>query len=285
MPVKQAIKRVYDLATHGIGRLTKRYYFEDYIRVYPQQQFYNRWGIKRAATAIEIKNYLNHCKFYRFAAQFVRDHDVVDVGCGSGYGCEILAQSGARSVHGCDISRHALNFARKTYGHHAKFSEQGITDLKEYANAAFDVTICSEVLEHIKEYHLEAQAVQELKRVTKTNGIIIIGTPNSELLNDHGFSFEEIHTLMTANFTTFCIIENALIPFGTSERVWKQRKLAGRTGLIVSQAINLEETVIPDGEVARIKSGDAPGNYLSGDLNINTTLLHNTHSWIIVAVN
>jgi len=30
---------------------------------------------------------LNHLKFYRFAAQFVRGKRVGDIGCGSGYGC------------------------------------------------------------------------------------------------------------------------------------------------------------------------------------------------------
>ena len=103
---------------------------------------------------------------------------------------------------------------------------QGITDLNLFADNQFDLVICSEVLEHIKEYGKEDQAVNELKRITRPSGVIVIGTPNKKLLPDHGFSFEEMDPLM--------------------------KKPAG---------------------LHRV-----------GSLNVNTALLHNTHSWAIVSI-
>jgi len=211
LSLKRMVKANYQWLAHLIGRMSGRYYVEDYVRVYPEQIAFSRLGRRRQARDDEVRNYLNHCKFYRFASQFVPGKSVVDVGCGSGYGCALLANSGSREVYGCDISRQALRFAKQRYGTIAQFSEQGITDLRLYADSAFDVTISSEVLEHIKEYGLAGRAVEELKRITATGGIVVVGTPNSELLGDHGFFYDEIRNLFSAKFKSFVVFENALV--------------------------------------------------------------------------
>jgi 2-polyprenyl-3-methyl-5-hydroxy-6-metoxy-1,4-benzoquinol methylase len=276
-------RKMVDWLTHFIGKASGRYFFEDFIRVYPDRVVYNRFGLKRKITEDDVNNYLNHLKVYQFAAQFVEGKIVADIGCGSGYGCEILARHGAKKVFGCDISTHAIQFARQSYGAVAQFSKQGITDLRDYSDSAFDVTINSEVLEHIKEYGLEGKAIKELKRVTRRGGIVMVGTPNSELLGDHGFSFDEIHALFASNFDTFTIFENALVPRGPQRQNWEERRRQGRTGVIVSELINLKETVLPENTVAELKIGLEPGSYRFSDIEINTTLLHNTHSWLVIA--
>ena len=284
MGINQLVKWPFEKLTHWIGRVSKRYYFEDYIRVYPDQIAFNRFGKSRQITKTDRNNYLNHRKYYRFVGQFVRGKAVTDVGCGSGYGCELLVESGAARVVGCDISKHALEFARQRYGKIAEFVEQGITDLQLFPDASFDVTISSEVLEHIKEYQLEDQAVKELKRVTKPGGIVIVGTPNSELLGSHGFSYAEMHALFAAHFEHFVIFENALVPFGPPKQEWLRRVADGQTGVIVSEQINLDETVLPDDAVPELKTGLAAGIYRFQQFEIDTTLLHNTHSWVVIAI-
>ncbi|MBN2413243.1 class I SAM-dependent methyltransferase [candidate division KSB1 bacterium] len=284
LSLRPFIKDMFIRVTHFIGRVSRRFYFEDYVRVYPGQWVYTRFGRKRQAQKNDLNNYLNHRKFYHFATQFVRGKSVVDVGCGSGYGCEILSQAGAEKVVGCDISGYALRFARHRYGGIAQFKKLGITDLKAFADSSFDVTISSEVLEHIKEYQQEDRAIKELKRITRKGGIIVIGTPNSEMLGEHGFSFDEIKKLFAANFKSFCLFENALLPFGENRLTWKERLKTGQTGVIISQRIDLSETVLPEDTGAELKSGLEPGYYQFGHNNINTKLLHNTHSWIIVAI-
>lgn len=47
----------------------------------------------------------------------MRDADVVDCACGTGYGSEMLQQAGARSVQGVDLDREALEFARARHAH------------------------------------------------------------------------------------------------------------------------------------------------------------------------
>jgi 2-polyprenyl-3-methyl-5-hydroxy-6-metoxy-1,4-benzoquinol methylase len=270
---------------HLLGRVTGRYYHEDFIRVYPDGLRFDARGRPLDPTQKTINNYLNHLKFYRFAAQFVRGRRVADIGCGSGYGCRMFAEEGAVAVCGADASQNAIDFARQHFGSRAEFSVQSITALDGFQDAAFDVTVCSEVLEHIKEYGMEHRALAELKRITRRGGLLVGGTPNIEVSADHGFSFDEMQALLSAHFDKFLIFENALVPFGPARRLWEERVAARRTGVVVSETINLAETVLPEGSVPELKKGLAPGRLAFPPHDIDTRLLHNTHSWILVALN
>jgi 2-polyprenyl-3-methyl-5-hydroxy-6-metoxy-1,4-benzoquinol methylase len=281
--MKRFVINILDRLTHILGRISGRYYYEDYVRVYPDGLCINRLGRRRPAATDDVKNYLNHRKFYNFAAQFADGVIVADIGCGSGYGCALLKESGAQLVYGSDASESAIRFARQHYGDAADFSIQGITDMALFSDGQFDLVVCSEVLEHVKEYGKEHQALAEIRRITRPDGVVVLGTPNSEMLGDHGFSFLEINTLMCEYFSQYCIFENALVPFGSWKHDWAQRLAEGQTGVIVSQTIDLAETVLPDDDAAEIKAGIPAGVYQLGDLAIDTTRLHNTHSWAIVA--
>jgi 2-polyprenyl-3-methyl-5-hydroxy-6-metoxy-1,4-benzoquinol methylase len=288
LAARHAVKHVLVLLTHAVGRTTRRFYFEDFHRVYPEGVSYNRLGLRRPARAQHINNFRNHVKFYEFAAQFAASQRVVDVGCGSGYGCKILRKGGAAEVHGTDVSRHALRVARKHFSTYASFTRQGITDLHGYYDGFADVVVCSEVLEHIKEYGLENRALGELRRVTRPGGLLVLATPNSELLGEHGFSWDELSTLVASHFDDFCIFENALVPSEPSaRRAWEERVASGRTGIIVSEKIALEETRFTDGvspETAELKRGLPAGKLHFAGRTVDTTRLHNTHSWAVLAV-
>lgn len=286
MKIKRIINKLRDSALHYISQRKQTYYYEDYIRVYPDGISFNKYGAHKKATNDDLKNFINHCKFYKFAAQFVKNKVVADIGCGSGYGCRILKELGsATRIYGADISKPGIEFAQARYGDYAEFSIQGITNLNQYTSRSFDVSVCSEVLEHIKEYRKEDWAIKELKRVTKEGGIIVIGTPNTEMLDNHGFSYEEIQALLANNFDKFCIFENALVPYSNKKAAWNERLLAGKIGTIVTQDLNFNEMVFPKGVNPEVKQGLPSGFVNLSGLEINTALLHNTHSWIVVAVN
>ena len=53
-----------------------------------------------------------HVARYAFAARFARGRRVLDVGCGSGYGADVLARE-AREVLGIDIADDAIDYARR----------------------------------------------------------------------------------------------------------------------------------------------------------------------------
>ncbi|MFX1392102.1 MAG: class I SAM-dependent methyltransferase [Promethearchaeota archaeon] len=274
----------YDLITHLIGKLTNNYYFEDYVRVYPNGIIFNRWGLRKKFTDDNYKNYLNHTKFYKFTCQFVKNKNVIDLGCGSGYGCKILKNSDAKYILGIDISKKAIKFAKKYYNQYADFKILGLTNMEDLKDNSFEVSICSEVLEHLKEYNMVNIALKEIKRITKRKGLIIFSTPNIELLSHHGFSFEEINNLFSNKFKKFCIFENSLVPFDQNKKKWEKRLSKGDVGIIISEKINLNETVLPNKDV-EFKKGLNVKKYEFYDYLIDTTFFHNTHSWIIIAIN
>lgn len=286
-PALRFLSRTEKRLQHLYGGISKKYYWEDFVRVYPNGTRIDEHGKKSVESFNDHKNFVNHKKMYIFCAQFVRGAVVSDIGCGSGYGSSYLKESGAARVCGTDASERAIEFAEQNYGNAVEFSVQGITDMKGYSSRQFDVTICSEVLEHVKEYKKEGLAIQEMKRITKPGGIIIIGTPNCEVSGNHGFWFDEIQALMSAHFDAYCLFENALVPLGPSKALWNRRVDQGRLGVVVTQAIKLDETVFYGDEERRAecKKGIPAGMHSVGPITIDTSLLHNTHSWVVVAIN
>ncbi len=118
-----------------------------------------------------------HLAHYEFALQYVRTKKVLDIGCGTGYGADLIA-SKASEVIGVDISDEAINYARQHYKReNIKFSVGDATHLNFLKEKEFDTVVSFEVIEHIAAYF---QYLKEIRRVLKDDGILIISTPNKK---------------------------------------------------------------------------------------------------------
>ena len=269
-----------------LAKVSGRNYVEDFVRVYPNGLVYNEKGESVSYTSEHHSNFLNHCKFYEFASQYLNEGKsvVLDAGCGSGYGARILKEGGALEVHAFDLSTHAIEFAQRNFSEFANFRTCGITDLTVYEGKEFDLVTCSEVLEHIKEYGRERDALIQLRNVMKPGGMLVLGTPNDEMLPDHGFSFREMEDLLKEVFSQYLILENALLPPSQRLHLWESRLAAGDTGLCVTQEINFDETVCDESISSEIcKPGREAGEFERNGITVNTQNLHNTHSWVVLA--
>lgn len=97
---------------------------------------------------------------------------ILDVGCGEGFTLQRLKDAGiGRSYEGVDALPAALALGRKM--HPGLRLRQGDIYHLPYKANAFDVVICTEVLEHLQE---PAKALKELKRVTKN--FCVLSVPN-----------------------------------------------------------------------------------------------------------
>lgn len=102
--------------------------------------------------------------------------ETLDVGCGGGLLAEEFARLGCR-VTGIDPSERSLATARA----HAQQSGLDITYLAgvgeqlPFADAAFDLVYCCDVLEHVGNL---AQVISEIARVLKPGGIFLYDTIN-----------------------------------------------------------------------------------------------------------
>ncbi|HET9822088.1 MAG TPA: class I SAM-dependent methyltransferase [Burkholderiaceae bacterium] len=129
-----------------------------------------------------------HWHRYHFVLPWVSGASVLDVACGEGYGSALLA-GGALRVTGLDVSAEAVAHARSAYRDRAnlEFAEGSCTRMP-FADGQFDIAVSFETLEHIGEQEAFAD---ELKRVLKPDGLLVISTPNkAEYSDKRGFANE-----------------------------------------------------------------------------------------------
>lgn len=170
------------------------------------------------------KAYLEHMARYNFASKFVRGMKVLDIACGTGYGSNILFNSGGKVVYGCDISSDAIEYAKKKYEKESiNFETMSATNL-DFPDNEFDCVISFETIEHISDYKL---ALSEFHRVLKNNGILIISTPNKDISSKgkekpsnpfhfNEFTVDEFSNILNNSFSDLTLYSQLLIiPIGT----------------------------------------------------------------------
>lgn len=153
-------------------------------------------------TAPEIS--YEHLHRYLFASKFVENRKVLDLGCGEGYGSKILSQQ-ALQIAGIDIDAATIQSAQSKYGNQKiDFKVASATQL-DFPDQSFDTVVCFELIEHLSATD-QNLCLNEIKRVLKKDGQLIISTPNLE--NSKGdnpyhlkeFSKNEFHNFIHKYF-------------------------------------------------------------------------------------
>lgn len=167
-------------------RNTGKYYPDDYVpHNLPKEAFPESLTSK----------FINSKKYYKknksiidrfFASIFERIYNpipccysgrVLDIGCGSGIGLYNLKKHGWH-VYGLDPSEKTVKFARKELGLNNVFI--GTLEDKKYSVNFFDVIILNHVIEHLPD---PKTTLNEIKRILRSGGLLLITTPNFSSLN------------------------------------------------------------------------------------------------------
>jgi SAM-dependent methyltransferase len=118
-----------------------------------------------------------HMSRYRWAAQAASGRRVLDAGCGTGYGSELLAGGGAREVVGVDIAASVLETVAPSMPESVRLVPGDLRKL-EFADGSFDLVVCFEVIEHFAD---PFPVLDELVRVLAPGGLLLVSSPNRDV--------------------------------------------------------------------------------------------------------
>jgi len=134
------------------------------------EQFKTRFIPGQSSKRIEE----DHFARYKFASQYVRGKEVLDIACGVGYGSKLLKEAGAENVDGVDLSGEAIDYAKIHYrtngvNFFVASAESYLPDKK------YDVIISFVTIEQITDFKA---ALRNFYNLLKPKGILIISSPN-----------------------------------------------------------------------------------------------------------
>lgn len=170
-------------------------------------------GVRDFQSREQYVLHLIHSFAYVKAKNFCAGKTVLDLGCNTGYGTEILSQA-AKRVVGVDVSEKAISIARQKYN--STGMEFRLVDGKSlpFGDDEFDLIISCQVIEHIVDCSV---FLNELKRVLSPTGVVIFTTPNAQLRLDPGmkpwnkfhvveYGGSELEELMLSHFSSVKIL-------------------------------------------------------------------------------
>ena len=129
---------------------------------------------ERTVPGLAVENYWfrRHEVVYRHCADICAGQDVLEAGCGEGYGADLLAASATRVL--------ALDYDAATVAHvRARYPAvevaQGNLVALPLPDASVDVVVNFQVIEHLWD---QPQFITECLRVLRPAGRLLISTPN-----------------------------------------------------------------------------------------------------------
>jgi 2-polyprenyl-3-methyl-5-hydroxy-6-metoxy-1,4-benzoquinol methylase len=131
-----------------------------------------------------------HFCAYKYAQGLVSGKEVLDIGCGEGYGADFLAGY-AKSVLGIDYDQAVIDYAKDKY-HKAglEFSALDIKNL-DRLNRRFDVICSFQNIEHIQD---TGKLLEDVLGLLNDNGVFICSTCNiKDASPDSKVPFNKFH--------------------------------------------------------------------------------------------
>ena len=152
---------------------------------------------------------------YECTNSYCKNKVVLDLGCGLGYGANLLSQDAVR-VFGIDYSKATIKFAAKAYSNPKLSFLASDARALSIKSRTFDVVVAIEVFEHICESDL---LLKEVKRVLKEKGIFIMSTPNKVFhrMDKIGLKYDNLYHINLAGFMN---LKRILTRHFSSIKIW-----------------------------------------------------------------
>ena len=145
-----------------------------------------------------------HIARYQFAAKFVSNKSVLDIACGEGYGTFALSCVSGSKLYGVDICPKTCLHARTKYGLDVRC---GSAESIPIEDESIDVVVSFETIEHVNE---PRRFMEEIHRIMKRDGVLLISSPNKDVYRKScpsnefhcsEMSYVEFVTLLKSSFS------------------------------------------------------------------------------------
>jgi ubiquinone/menaquinone biosynthesis C-methylase UbiE len=108
------------------------------------------------------------------------DQDILEVGCGTGYGAVLLSRLRPKSYVGIDLMPEMINLAKRQPGlENTEFLVMDAVDMSIFPDVSKDTVIIFDILHHIPRWR---EAVKECHRVLKVGGKMFLEEPSATSL-------------------------------------------------------------------------------------------------------
>jgi 2-polyprenyl-3-methyl-5-hydroxy-6-metoxy-1,4-benzoquinol methylase len=171
-----------------------------------------------------------HLVAYLHARELARGRDVLDAGCGEGFGTVLLAET-ARSVLGIDYAAAPVAVASAAYGTaNLTFRQLDVRALADLGQR-FDLIVNFQVIEHLTD---PAPFLAGVRAALAADGLLMITTPNRLMsvsenpVHVHEYTADELRELLAPLFsrvTLASVIGNEKVRAFDEERGRQVRRL------------------------------------------------------------
>jgi 2-polyprenyl-3-methyl-5-hydroxy-6-metoxy-1,4-benzoquinol methylase len=124
-----------------------------------------------------------HMQRYEYFSSFYGGKRVIDAACGTGYGTSYIADQGAVSALGIDISTEAIQFCTAHYRKtNLNYLQADIANLRDSKTSA-DLVVSFETIEHLAD---PEKFIRDVSGLLGKDGMFICSTPNKKRLSGAG---------------------------------------------------------------------------------------------------
>ena len=175
-----------------------------------------------------------HLSAYAFARRLAAGKRVLEIGFGSGYGLNYLAEVAGETI-GIDLAPGNIPRAQAQYRRpNLRFVHMPAAHL-DFPDGSFDLVISFQVIEHIPEREIPAY-LAEIRRVLAPNGVACLSTLNLEhnmkpgkpyeklCYHEKEFTGPELHALLESAFPSVQLFGLYLSP---AQRLYRRLKKWG----------------------------------------------------------
>lgn len=144
----------------------------------------------------DLPTFYEHAYRYAFACRLLKGMTILDVASGEGFGTYALSRV-AKSITGIDLDQASVRHAIEKY---ALDFRVGSAEHIPIESATLDAVVSFETIEHLPNPKI---FLQEISRVLKSGGYLLLSTPNKEVYHyDQEPNPFHLSELTLAEFTT-----------------------------------------------------------------------------------